>query len=332
MSTILTTFSPYQVVISGASGQSVVLPDVTTCELSQRWRIFNASSGSLAINAFGSQNIVNIAPFTASILAVAQLSGTAASSWYWTNQGTVGDSPAKSPTAVGQALISSAAGVSSYQNVYPSTFRITSGSGTFSVPAGVNFIQVFLQGGGGGGQGSATSDPALLVANAGGDTIFGNSIARGGLPGGSLLSPAANNQGGITTILEDVPPSFPDPSPTSIFTLVTGAGFNVNGAFGISSRSGHGGKLQTATSPAAVGFSATGFGAGGGAASCTFGSGVAGEGGAAGGYLSFFYNAPPATFAYTVGAAGGPSSGVGAGNFAGGSGSGGLIVVAAFTV
>ena len=203
----------------------------------------------------------------------------------------------------------------------PTIQKFTSGSGTYTTPAGVRYIQVEMVGGGGGGGGSGTAG-SPTAGGAGGNTTFGSTIvvANGGGGGGT----AASGDGG------------------------TGGTSSLSGATGINLSGGMGGQ-RSATIAATVSSGPLGgssaFGGAGGSSSST-GAGLAGatntggggggaysasgqassSGGGAGGYAKAIITSPAASYAYAVGAAGAAGA-AGTSGFVGGAGGSGLIVV-----
>ncbi len=181
----------------------------------------------------------------------------------------------------------------------PTVTKLTSGSGTYTKPAGCTRIVVKMVGGGGGGGGSGTSASAGAGGN-GGSTTFGLHTAAGGT-GGVGAANAAGGAGGSATI-----------GAGAVGVAVAGGegdGNHVHGVTGTSSimiggRGGlaayFGGGASRGYTPAAV--ANTG---GGGAGGATNGTNLApGAGGGAGGFLDLVISAPAASYSYAVGAAG----------------------------
>ena len=179
-------------------------------------------------------------------------------------------------------------------------------SGTYTTPAGCNTLFIRMVGGGGGGGGGGTG---AGNGSAGGPTTFG-SLSAG--PGQGGVAIATGAPGGAAT----------------------GGDVVINGGFGGGSQSvvngigGHGGVSffggaagSTATSNSGQSGNVPGGGGGGGSAGTNNWSGA---GGGAGAYLEKLINAPAATYAYTVGYPGGGGTG---GQYNGGSGASGLIII-----
>jgi hypothetical protein len=155
----------------------------------------------------------------------------------------------------------------------------TSGTGTYTPPAGVLVIKVRMCGGGAGG--GSTGSTGI---NSGGDSGFGSTTAKG-------ATSSAGGTGGTTGTGTQI---FRIPGGTGASgTIITAAGQQVAGAVGGSSFFGN-----------------TGAPGGGGQGSNSAGaSSSSGNGGGAGEYVEFFLTSPTAQ-TYTVGAGGNsPGSG-----------------------
>jgi len=196
----------------------------------------------------------------------------------------------------------------------PTVQKFTTGTGTYTTPAGVLFIRVRMVGGGGGGAGSGagagaggdggntTFGTTLLIANGG---KGGPTAATGGVGGTASLGAAigiANTGGG---------------GGSSASTL---SGLQVQGGFGGVSPFGGAGVCSYTTGEGVAGVTNTGSGGGGayGAVST-----VSPSGGGAGGYVDAIITSPGASYSYAVGAAGA----AGAGAAGGGAGGSGIIIV-----
>jgi hypothetical protein len=186
---------------------------------------------------------------------------------------------------------------------------ITSGSGTYTTPAGCKAINICMVGGGGGGgaggAGSASNNGVTgtattfgsLTAGAGGGGAFNGGGGAGGVSSGGDLN-ITGGFGGNGTFLA-----------------------NGSGGIGGSSRFGGGGANGTSAVAAGAAITNSGGGGGGGVSTSTSSSG---GGGGAGGYVEKLIVSPSATYAYSVGAAG--SAGVG-GSQNGASGASGIIII-----
>lgn len=203
----------------------------------------------------------------------------------------------------------------------PTQQAFTSGSGTYTTPAGVKWIKVRLVGGGGGGAGSGTS--AGTSAGGGGDTTFGTSLLAGyggiygdinsslGGAGGSFSLGAASGFG-IAGEAGNGPGA-------CISTSGMGGGRGGSSGFG-GAGAGSGGSNRNTAGSASANSGGGGGGAGGG--STVF----AGAGGGAGGYVEALIGSPSATYSYAVGAAGAAGA-AGPSGFAGGAGAAGFIII-----
>lgn len=206
----------------------------------------------------------------------------------------------------------------------PTVQRFTSGSGTYTTPAGVKYITVEMVGGGGGGAGSGTGSPG--TGGTGGNTTFGTSLltANGGT-GGATWTVGTGGVGGSVTIN----------SPAITITAINGSsggsgGFNGTGdsrhpgAIGGSSPFGGSG-LGATSANGGGGVANTGSGGGGGGlAALTNGS--SGGSGGSGGYIKALINNPSATYSYSIGTAG-TAGAAGTSGFTGGAGGSGVVIV-----
>jgi hypothetical protein len=201
----------------------------------------------------------------------------------------------------------------------PTITKLTSGSGTYTTPAGALYLRVRQVGGGGGGAGSGT-----IVANNhgsggnGGNTTFGTSLltTNGGNGGGGAGS-GAGGTGGSTTI--NSPAYGTGISGGSGMTSgSTAAGVGMFGGMGAPSffggATGRGDVAAQANS-----------GSGGAAAAANASSYIGGSGGA-GGFIDAIIPSPSATYAYSIGSAG-TSGSAGTGGNAGATGGSGYIEV-----
>ncbi len=188
----------------------------------------------------------------------------------------------------------------------PTVQTFTSGSGTYTTPAGVKYVRVRMIGGGGGGAGSAAG---YGPGGTGGNTTFGTSFltTNGGIGGGSGVDwtigaggTASLGAGAIGIATAGLSGGSPPAA-----NIVTGVYFN----------GGVGGASQFGAS----------YGSGGaGAGGC--GSTTSGAGGGAGGYIDAIINNPSTTYPYSIGTSG--SSGTaGSGCMSGAAGGYGIIIV-----
>lgn len=205
-----------------------------------------------------------------------------------------------------------------------------SGSGTYTTPAGVLWLRVRGVGGGGGGGGSGTVGGG--AGGAGGNTTFGTTllVANGGT-GGSGPAGTSGGAGGTASL---------GSGPIGMALQGGQGGGNTNnvgftGGFAIGAPGGvnpFGGSSGTgpANTSGQAGVTNTGAGGGGAATSAVAGDN-SGCGGGAGGYFDAIINAPLATYAYAVGAAGTAGAAGTSGFIAGPGGSGFLIVEEHYT-
>lgn len=213
-----------------------------------------------------------------------------------------------------------------YAPPVPTVQKFTSGSGTYTTPAGVTYITVVMVGGGGGGGGGGTTSGT--AATAGGTSTFGTTLLS--CNGGSAGARGANGAAGGTASLGTGP----------IGTVLTGGyGASASGFSGAASNilipGGHGGVTAfggagfggtfTTTGTAGDGRANTGAGGGGGGMDIATNA-QTGAGGGSGGYVQAIITAPLATYAYAVGA-GGTGQLAGTSGGAGGAGGAGYIEV-----
>lgn len=183
----------------------------------------------------------------------------------------------------------------------------TTGSGTYTTPAGCTSLRVIILGSGAGGSGGGT---AATNGGAGNTSSFGTSLfsATGGANqagNGGAGSGGSINLGGGTG-----------------GAFVLGVGSNAVGGPGGCSAFGGAPHGVANGVPSAVGANTGSGGAGGGADTTHNG----GAGGSAGGYCEGFITTPSATYSYVVGA-GGAAGAAGTGGQNGGAGAAGIVIV-----
>jgi hypothetical protein len=198
----------------------------------------------------------------------------------------------------------------------PTTQSFTGGSGTYTTPAGVKWIEVHIVGGGGGGGGSGQGGAS--IGGNGGNTTFGGMTAGGG-GGGSGAGGAATATTGVDFFVNAGSGGYPASNISQSAGQVKGgdggssfyggAGMAVVGSFG-----------NLATTGSGSG------GAGGGATTAAPGTVFTGGGGAAGSYGRKIIGNPAATYPYAVGALGAGGA-AGTNGFAGGNGGSGSVLV-----
>lgn len=195
----------------------------------------------------------------------------------------------------------------------PTVQSFTSGSGTYTTPANVQWIKIRIVGAGGGGAGSGTSPG---TATAGGNTTFSGLTGSGGTAGsgtGGGTGGAASG-GNINTAGSD---GWPSPVALNVSTSYVAGGAGGPSCMGGSGRGGAPG-----SSDGAAGKTNSGSGGGGGSGNLINGGG----GGAAGGCVEFIQNSPAATYSYGVGT-GGTAGTAGSSGQAGGAGGAGFIYI-----
>lgn len=209
----------------------------------------------------------------------------------------------------GTTRVLTVADVDSAIGKQPTRQVLTSGSGTYTTPAGATRLSVRTVGAGGGGAGSGTT--ATSGGN-GGNTTF-STLSAGGGTGGNQFNPS----GGGTPANGDI----------NIVGSIGGAGNNItnsvqggNGGAGPWGGLGSGGSPNVAGNAAAANSGAGGGGGGGGVGV------ISGAGGSSGGYVEKLITAPAATYSYGVGAAGTAGT-AGTSGVVGGAGGSGLIIV-----
>jgi len=206
----------------------------------------------------------------------------------------------------------------------PTVQKFTSGSGTYTTPAGVLYIRVRMIGGGGGGSGSGTS--AGTAAADGTDSTFGNLTAGKGLQG---VWNAGGSGGGAVTVgagFTDIASKAGGGS-FGFMQVSTGINLSPGGAGGI----GGFGSMSPLNAYNSAGNNAnnnSGNGGQGGGGNGASGA-DAGTGGSSGGYIEAIASPPSATYSYAVGG-GGAAGGAGGSGLAGGAGGSGFIIVEEF--
>lgn len=204
-------------------------------------------------------------------------------------------------------------------NKLPTVQVFTSGSGTYTTPIGVKYIQTEIVAGGGGG---ASGGGTAAAGTSGNSSTFGPMEAFGGIGGGfdntrGIGGAATLGSGPIGFAIQGNAGS---PGATNIGTasFTPSGGTGGAGPWGGAGIGGYGAAVGTA--------GAANSGAGGGGGSGNAAAGPPGGGGGAGGYIKAIINSPASTYGYSVGTGGAGAAGSAAGQ-AGGSG---LIVVTEF--
>ncbi len=197
-------------------------------------------------------------------------------------------------------------------NTTPTTQIFTSGSGTYTTPAGVLWLEVELIGGGGGGGAGGTGGNTGAAGTA---TTFGTLTGNGG-SGGNVGG--AGGAGGAASGGYDNQTGGSGQAAYIAGATALQGGSGGNGIYGGAASGGNG--------LIAAGTAAASSGAGGGGGTATVNGQNAGTGGGAGGSVKAIIGSPAATYAYTVGS-GGAGGTIGTGAQAGSAGAAGKIVV-----
>lgn len=219
---------------------------------------------------------------------------------------------------VGNYFVGNGSALTGISANVPNVQIFTSGTGTYTTPAGAKYLYIKMVGAGGGGGGSGGTGGAGQGGDGGGggNTTFGTALlvanGGGGGPGGQGSSGQNGGAGGSASL----------GSITS--------GIASTGAYGTSK--GPYNATIGAYTGAGVGApsplnSTYGGGGNGGGASAT--AVVLGCGGGAGGYVEAYITSPLATYSYAVGTAGTAGT-AGSNGFAGTAGGSGLIMVTAY--
>lgn len=201
----------------------------------------------------------------------------------------------------------------------PTIQRFTSGSGTYTTPAGVKWIRVKMVGGGGGGQAGWTSTWAP-AGGTGGSSTFGTSLltAAGGV-GGNING----GDGGAVTVNSPAINVNSQAGSYGATGQVKSSGFELAAGIGGAGFFGGGVPGTIGTNVGITGKTNSGSGGGGGSIG-SGSSGTVGAGGGAGGYVEAIITNPSSTYSYAVGAGGTAGTG---GSYNGGAGGSGIIVV-----
>lgn len=223
-----------------------------------------------------------------------------------------------------QAATTSNAGVITLKSPTVTVFGSAT-SGTYTVPAGVLWLEVKMVGGGGGGGGSGTASAG--TGGTGGNTTFGTTflVCNGGVGGGAGGN--GGGAGGTTSIGAGAAGEGITGGDGCGVLGFAAASFTIfcAGGNGGSSAFGGAGKGGDSASAGTNAHGNSGSGGGGGGYNGTA-SGNTGGGGGAGGFINAIIAAPGASYSYTVGAAGTAGT-AGTSGFAGGTGSVGLITI-----
>lgn len=196
----------------------------------------------------------------------------------------------------------------------------TSGSGTYTVPAGVQYLVVTMCGGGGGGGGVRVGKGA---GGNGGTTSFGSWTAIGG--NGAIATNGPNNPStGATGGTGGA-----SGTGTQIFRVAGASGGSGIGitSIGMTSQGPGGGSILSGGNAWFQGTADVnglpGMGQGGGGAGAAGSDNSAAGGGGGGEQVQFLITSPSSTYSYAVGAGGT----AGAGSATGGAGGSGVIII-----
>lgn len=297
---------------------AISCPKMTT---TQRDNISSPTTGSCIYNT--STNAVNI--YTGSSWT-AYISDPTIATGEILYRSSTGSLDRLSPGTSGYRLQTNGAGAGpTWTTTLPTVQRFTSGSGTYTVPAGVKAIRVLAVGGGGGGGGSANSSNNAGNGAQGGTTLFG-AIAHIMGGGGGPKDAGGVAAGGTPTV---------NPPGIIVFSEVggqgggsgnTGSATTVTGGMGGASCLGGGG--SGAGNVAGQAATTHGGGGGGGGTPGSAGN-IYGGGGGAGGCAVFWLTTLNASYSYVIGA-GSTAGTAGTSGYQGGAGGGGIITVEEF--
>lgn len=199
----------------------------------------------------------------------------------------------------------------------PTTQVFLSGSGTYTTPANVVWIEVLDVGGGGGGGGGGSGSNNGAAGSA---TTFSTLTANGGAAGAGAIT--AGGAGGTAS---GGYANWPGNAGGNGGVMgATGTTGTFGGVGGSSAGIPGGGSAGTGGTAPGAGLANSGGGGGGGFTASA--SQNAGGGGGAGGTVKAIINSPAATYSYNVGG-GGAGGTIGTGSQAGAAGGSGIIIV-----
>lgn len=283
-----------------ADTASMILPSAAA--RANQFLLFD-SSGNVSV-ASGVANV----PVSAAMVPVVEAVTTAAA---LTLLG--GQTAAQVTTAINAAV----------STTNPTIQIFTSGSGTYTRPAGVKWLRVRQAAGGGGGGGSAGAGVGNGgTGGTGGNTTFGTSLLTCNGGGGA----AGSQPNGQSTATISAPAIGLAISGSSGGPGVVGNGGTYGtGACGGMNAFGGSGNGTSTSQAGGVAPPNTG-GGGGGASGPTTAQSNGGGGGTAGAFIDAIIPNPAATYSYAVGA-GGTAGAAGTNGFIGGVGVAGQIIV-----
>lgn len=206
----------------------------------------------------------------------------------------------------------------------PTRQFFSSGSGTYTTPANVQYIRVIMAGAGGGGGGSRANGTSGGNGSSGGNTTFGTSLLTANGGGGGAFNNPPGSAGAFTVSSPAVDMRSVNGNPGG---YCVGSNDATNQQMG-----GDGGNTPffagggSGSPSGTTGLSGSSYGAGGGGGGSSGTDARSGAGGGSGAYIEAIISSPSATYSYAVGSGGGGGT-AGTGGSAGGSGSGGVIIV-----
>lgn len=275
-----------------------------------------ATTSSSALNALGGISLSGNNAFTGSN-TFSTGTNTFSSSVVITGSATLTGSATAITQAVGDSTNSIATDAFVQQNILVfAPAVLTSGSGTYTVPAMCKKLRIRGLGGGGSGAAAGVSN-----GNTGGTTSFGSSGAQGiANGGGGGVSGNASNAGGAGGTASNGNFNMQgNPGGASFATgsqIILGGGNGAPGIFG-----GGGSSGNASSNPGGNAVANSGAGGGG-----SYGSSNNASGGGAGGYFETWIISPAATYAYAVGAGGTAPTGA----TVGGAGGSGILIIEPF--
>jgi hypothetical protein len=277
---------------TGTTTQTVTLP-TTGIVAGGQYIITNLSTGLVTVQSSGANTVLVLASQTSAIFTALVATPTTAANW---NGSLVGAGGANVPTVQ----------------------KFLSGSGAYTTPANVIYIEVKMVGGGGGGSGSGTaSGGGGGVGGNGSNTTFGTSLLAANAGSGGQNGGAGTNGGAGGTA------SIGSGASGTAVQGTAGGGYSPYNQQSQYTVGGYG-------SPSALGGGAGGAGGAGAANSGGGGGGgdtgatlaLVGLGGGSGGFVDAIISNPSSTYSYVVGNGGSAGSAGTSGSvgFAGGSG------------
>lgn len=202
----------------------------------------------------------------------------------------------------------------------PTVTKELAGSGTYTSPAGVIWLEVKMRGGGGGGAGSGSAGGG--AGGNGADTTFGSSLLTASAGVGGVSNGAAGGLGGAFTVNSPALDAGSSNGGSGSASIYTSGGINGAGMGGSNCAGGAGSNGGGSAPIATAGAANTGGGGGAGASNVFNGSG-----GGAGACVDAIITSPSVTYAYAVGGGGIAGTAGGSGNPGAAGGSGGIWII-----